>query len=203
MDVRKWMIKKLVTITKNSSIREAIELMKKHSIRHLPVVDGSRLIGLVTEGDLRQAIIPSMLEEVSLKDIMTTNPITVSPDTSIDTAAKLIFKHKIGSLPVVGVGNRLLGIITVTDILGAFIHIMGVLKSSSRVDIILSDKPHAFEEVSRIIKEHHAEIISVGILPKRQGKKIYSFRLEKCHVTPIAQALAKHGHKVVSISGRG
>lgn len=200
MDVKKWMVKKPVTIAKNSSIREAIKLMKKHSIRHLPVVDGSRLIGLVTQGDLRQAIIPSMLEEISLKDIMITNPITVSPNTSIDTAAKLIFEHKIGGLPVVSKGNRLLGIITLTDILGAFIHIMGVLKSSSRVDLILSDKLDAFEEVSRIIKGHNAEIISVGILPERHGKKIHSFRLEKCRVTPIAQALAKHGHKVVSVS---
>jgi len=194
------MVKKLVTIAKNSSIREAIELMKKHSIRHLPVVDGSRLIGLVTQGDLRQAIIPSMLEEISLKDIMITNPITVPSDASIDTAAKLIFEHKIGCLPVVSKGNRLLGIITVTDILGAFVHIMGILKSSSRVDLILSDKPDAFEEVSRIMKWYNAEIISVGILPERHGKKIHSFRLEKCRVTPIAQALAKHGHKVVSVS---
>lgn len=200
MDVKKWMVKKLVTIAKNSSIREAIELMKKHSIRHLPVVDGSRLIGLVTQGDLRQAIIPSMLEEISLKDIMITNPITVPSDASIDTAAKLIFEHKIGCLPVVSKGNRLLGIITVTDILGAFVHIMGILKSSSRVDLILSDKPDAFEEVSRIMKWYNAEIISVGILPERHGKKIHSFRLEKCRVTPIAQALAKHGHKVVSVS---
>lgn len=201
MDVKRWMVKNPVTITRDTSIQEAIGLMKEYSIRHLPVVEDLKLIGLVTQGDLRQAIIPSMVEDIGLKDIMITNPIVTSPDASIDTAAKLIFKHKIGSLPVITKGNRLVGIITVTDILSAFIHITGILKSSSRVDVMLSERSDAFEEVSRIIKKHNGKIISVGIFPRRGARKIYSFRLGKCNVPPIAQALEEKGHKVISISG--
>lgn len=201
MDVKRWMVKNPVTITRDTGIQEAIGLMKEHSIRHLPVVENLKLIGLVTQGDLRQAIIPSMVEDIGLKDIMITNPIVIPPDASIDTAAKLIFKHKIGGLPVVTKGNRLVGIITVSDILSAFIHIMGILKSSSRVDVMLNERPDAFEEVSGIIKEHDGKIISVGILPRRGVRKIYSFRLGKCNVPPIVQALEEKGHKVISTSG--
>lgn len=201
MDVKRWMVKSPVTITRDTNIQEAIDLMKKHSIRHLPVVEDLKLIGLITQGDLRRAFIPSMIEDIDLSDIMITNPIVTSPDASIDSVAKLIFKHKIGGLPVVTKGNRLVGIITVTDILSAFIHMMGILKSSSRVDVMLSESPDAFEEVSGIIKEHHGNIISVSILPRRHAKKIYSFRLGKCDIPPIAQALEQKGHKVISISG--
>ncbi len=200
MLVKKWMAKKPVTIGKDSGIQEAIDLMKQHSIRHLPVVDDGNLVGLVTQGDLREALIPSIIEDISLRHVMIANPITVSSDDTVGHAARLIFKHKIGGLPVVTKTNRLVGIITVTDILGVFIQMMGVLKSSSRVDVILAKAPDAFEEVSRIVTRHNGVIISVGIIPRRSGKRIHSFRLEKCDVARIAEALEKHGHKIVSVS---
>lgn len=199
MKVSEWMEKQLITISKETTIQEAIALMKKHSIRHLPVVEGKRLIGLVTEGDMRQAFVASLIEDLSIDDLMIKDPITISEDIEIEDAAKIIYYNKIGGLPVVDAENQILGIITVADIMAAFIELMGLLKSSSRIDIILGDNPEAFEEVSRIIGSQDGEIISVGMSPQSDAKQnIYFFRLKKRNIVPILQSLENAGYEVLT-----
>ena len=200
MQVSKRMVRKLVTIPPNTSILKAMEVMRKNSIRHLPVVDGRKFVGFVTEGDLRQASLLSMVDKVSIEDVMIKKPVTVSPEASLEEAAKLISSHKIGGLPVVK-GNRLVGIITIVDILRAFIQLMGILKSSSRVDLVLGGKPHAFEEVSGVFRDHRAEIISVGMSNHKNRKnRIYYFRLGKCQMYPIVASLREKGYRVISVT---
>jgi acetoin utilization protein AcuB len=197
MKVSEWMVANPVTVTPQTEVREAIRLMRKHSIRHLPVVEGPEFVGLVTAGDLRELILPSMVDTIHLREVMITEPITVGPETHIDEAARTIYENKIGGLPVVE-GGRLLGIITVSDILKAFIEIMGVLTASSRIDVMLAARPKAFEEVSRILAAHGADIISVGIQSRPDGGRVYFFRLAKCEVAPIVKSLEERGHTVVS-----
>jgi len=199
MKVSEWMTKDVISITKDRSIQECVNLMKKHSIRHLPVVEDGKLVGLVTEGDLRQIFLASLIEDLTIKDVMISDPITVSPDTEIEDAAKVIFYNKIGGLPVVDEEDRLLGIITVADILAAFIEIMGVLKATSRIDVILGDDPEAFEKVSSLIRDRGGEIVSVGISGHRiRRKRVYYFRLKKCNVRHLAKVLERAGYQVVS-----
>ena len=200
MQVRKRMVRQLVTIPPQTSILNALKVMRDSSIRHLPVVDGGNLVGFVTEGDLRQASFLSMVDKVSIEDIMIKNPVTIAPDASLEEAAKLVYSHKIGGLPVVK-GKKLVGIITIVDILHAFIELMGILKSSSRIDLVLGEKPQAFEEVSGIFKEHGSEIISVGMSNHKDRKKrIYYFRLEKCPLQPIIDSLKNKGYQVLSVT---
>lgn len=199
MKVGEWMERELVTIDRNTTIQEAISLMKKHSIRHLPVIEEGRLVGLVTEGDMRQVFVASLIEELGIDDVMIKDPFTVKVDTEIDDAARVIYYNKIGGLPVVDEGQGLLGIITVADIMAAFIELMGVLKSSSRIDIVLGQDPEAFEGVSRIISSNGGKIISVGMLPQSDRKKnIYFFRLEKHRIGKIVDALGKAGYRVIA-----
>jgi len=189
-----------VIISPSASILDAIELMKKHSIRHLAVVDREeRLVGWISDTDLRGVLVASMIEELAVGDVMISNPITVLSSDVLEQAALLITEHKIGGMPVLEDG-KLVGVITVVDILEAFIDIMGVLRSSSRLDVQLGDSRDAFQEVSRIIREHNGEIISVGILSQDTPERIYSFRIEKCDTQPLRQALEAQGHKVVSSS---
>ncbi len=200
MLVARRMSRDPVAISPKASIQDAIELMKKHSIRHLPVVDRKeRLVGWITDTDLRGVLIASMIEELTVGDVMIADPITVSSTDVLEEAALLITKHKIGGMPVLEDG-KLVGIITVVDILEAFIDIMGVLGSTSRLDVQLGESRDAFQEVSRIIREHNGEIISVGILSQESPERIYSFRIEKCDTEPLRQALEAQGHKVVSSS---
>ena len=200
MLVARRMSRKPIAISPEASIQEAIELMKQHSIRHLAVVNGQeRLVGWVTDTDLRGVFIASMIEELTIGDVMISDPITISSNEALEQAALLITEHKIGGMPVLEDG-KLVGVITVVDILKAFIDIMGVLGSSSRLDVQLGESRDAFQEVSQIIREHNGEIISVGILSHEAPERIYSFRIEKCDTEPLRQALEAEGHKVVSSS---
>ncbi len=198
MLVARRMTKNPVTISPKASIQDAIQLLKRHAIRHLPVVDeDKRLVGWISDSDLRGVLIPSMIEDLTVGDVMIADPITVSPDEVLEKAALLITEHRIGGLPVLENG-KLVGVLTVVDILEAFIDIMGVLRSSSRLDVQLRDCVVDFHEVSRIIREHDGEIISVGILSEEPDQRVYSFRLEKCDVERVRRALEASGHKVVS-----
>ena len=200
MLVARRMTRDPISISPEASIQEAIELMKTHSIRHLAVVDEQeRLVGWVSDTELRGVFIASMIEELTVGDVMIADPITVSSSDVLEQAALLISKHKIGGMPVLEDG-KLVGIITVVDILEAFVDIMGVLGSSSRLDVRLGDSRDAFPEVSRIIREHDGQIISVGILSQESPERIYSFRIEKCDTEPLRQALEEQGYEVVSFN---
>jgi acetoin utilization protein AcuB len=198
MKIQSLMIKNPITIGPNTSVGEAIELMKANSIRHLPVIDrGKRLIGFLTLADLKQGLIPSMLGDVSLDDLMIKNPITVSPDNDIEFAAQLIYNHKIGGMPVVKNG-KLVGIVTATDMLRTFIDMMGILSATSRIDVELEEKPAAFKKAMQIINDNGGDIINVSMTPRQKGKRIYYFRLSACKTNIIKKALAKERFKVIA-----
>lgn len=209
MVVGERMHSKVITVKEDDSLQRAFSLMKKGSIRHLPVVRGKELVGMITDRDLRQAMLPvedsekgketyRLPKTARVEEHMTRQVITVTPFTDIEEAARLIYVHKIGGLPVVEEG-RLVGIITETDILEIFIEMMGILTASSRVDVVLRDDPAAFEEACRLIKAHGGRIISVGMSGHEdKHKRVYYFRLELCEVQPIVRALTQAGYHVVS-----
>ena len=194
MKVRNWMITDLITVSPKDTVEFAIQIMQQHSIRHLPVVEDNRLVGLVTESSLRPYLSPEKLK-LPLREVMIINPITIDPEASIDEAARLIYKYKIGGLPVISQG-KLVGIITITDILEAFIELMGILKASSRLDII--PKEDNLNSALEVIKRGGAKIISIGMDITSEGEKIYFIRVEKTNLERIALELEAEGHKVVS-----
>ena len=120
-----------LTVSPEDSLENAIDLLQKHNIRELPVVEHGKLIGIVTDRDLRE-IAPSYpvfrdqqeirhyLQKLKVASAMTVDPWVVSPDTPLVEAARLLQTYRIGSLPVVQ-GNELVGIISVTDFLKLFI----------------------------------------------------------------------------------
>ena len=183
MKIHALMIPDPITTTENASISDAIELMKINSIRHLPVV---------SEGHL-----PSLLGDISLSDLMIKDPIVIDPDSDIETAARLIYKHKISGIPVVK-NNQLVGIITETDILRAFIDMMGLLTASSRIDVIIGDQPGAFRAALQIINDNGGDVISVGMTGQEASKRAYYFRLTSCKTDVIRRALEKEGFEVLN-----
>ena len=198
MKIQSLMIKNPITIGPHASVGESIELMKANSIRHLPVVSrGKRLEGFLTLADLKQGLIPSMLGDVSLDDLMIKNPITVSPDDDIEFAAQLIYNHKIGGMPVVKKG-KLVGIVTATDMLRAFIDMMGILSTTSRIDVVLAEQPAAFKKAMQINNDSGGDIISVSMTPQQKGKRVYYFRLSSCKTNVIKKALEKERFNVIA-----
>ena len=198
MKIHSLMIENPITIRPNASVAEAIELMKANSIRHLPVVDaGNKLKGFLTLADLKQGLIPSMLGDISLDDLMIKKPITVSPEDDIEFAAQLIYNHKIGGMPVVKKG-RLVGIVTASDMLRTFIGMMGILSTTSRIDVVLGIQPAAFKKAMQIINDNGGDIISVSMTPQRKGKRVYYFRLSACKTGVIKKALEKEQFEVLA-----
>jgi acetoin utilization protein AcuB len=198
MKIHSLMIPEPITITANASISEAIELMKVNSIRHLPVVSqGMKLEGFLTLVDLKQGLIPSMLGDLTLQDLMIKNPITVGSDDDIEFAAQLIYKNKIGGMPVVK-GDQLVGIITATDILRTFIDMMGILSSTSRIDVVVDNQSSGLKKALQIINDKGGDIINVGMTAQQTGKRIYYFRLAACKTASIKKALMKQGYEVLA-----
>jgi acetoin utilization protein AcuB len=190
----------LVTIGKEASIQEALALMKRESIRHLPVVDQRmRLLGWITDADMRGVLIASMIEELTLEDVMIRKPLTVNPEMALEEAARILLDKRIGGLPIVENGV-LTGIITVADILSAFITILGLFTQSTRLDIKVSGAPNPLPEITKIARTHGAEIISLCQLPAAEdgSEFLYSLRLKKTDPQPIIADLEKHGIEVVA-----
>lgn len=198
LKVKNWMVKNPVTIHPQNSLQDAIDLMQRHAIRHLPVMEDDDLVGFITESNIRQYFIHVLHKELLIKDVMIVNPITIDVNASIDTAARLIHQYKIGGLPVLE-KRRLVGIFTTTDIVAAFIEILGLLQKSARIDIMLSEKGGTLDDVLRLIRENGLEILSVVTERPHPKRKIHCIRLEKGNLGPVMDLLEAHGHKVVSV----
>jgi len=135
MRVEEWMNRDVVTVRPDDSFRTAMHLIRQKGIRQLPVVEGKRLVGIVTDRDLRQTS-PSgvaglsihelhhVLEKLTVRQIMTTRVVSIRPDQTVEDAALLLLAHRIGGLPVVQDGE-LVGLITEGDILQAFLQLRG------------------------------------------------------------------------------
>lgn len=132
MKVRDAMTPHPITVSSDTSVPEAMQLLKTHGFRRLPVVDQGELVGIVTDKDLREAM-PSkattlsiwelgyLLSKLPVSEVMTEEVITVRPQMELRSAAELMLAHKIGGLPVVSVMGHVIGIITITEVLRAFV----------------------------------------------------------------------------------
>ena len=188
MKIESLMVPNPITISLHATVPKALELMKSNSIRHLPVVDSkNQFRGLLTLADLKQALLPSMLSDLTLADLMIKDPITVSPDDDLEYAARLIYSHKVGGLPVIR-QRILVGIITETDILRAFIDMLGILGNSARLDVV-TGKDSGLNKAIQIIHDHGGDIINIGLTAQHTGNRTYHFRLSRCNLAPIKEAL--------------
>ena len=141
MRVREWMSPSPTTVGPETSVSEARELMRRKVIRHLLVTEGERLAGIITDRDIRLNL-PSpatslsvwevnyLLAKLTVGDVMAKAVITVEPERPIEDAARLILEHRIGALPVVE-DDRLVGILTETDLLRAFVYSLTVLSATA------------------------------------------------------------------------
>jgi acetoin utilization protein AcuB len=211
MLVEKRMKADPITVGPHDSFRHAMNLIRQRGIRHLPVVDGGRLVGIVTDRDIRQASPSSatslemhelhyLLEKLKVGDVMTTNVVTVTPQTPIDEAARLMLHHRIGSLPVLR-GKDLVGIITETDMLQAFVDVMGIHAERTRLELVLEDRAGAFVDICRIIQDQGGDIASVvtAVATHRgEQKKVMVFRLEGVASDVLVRELEAGGHTVLS-----
>ena len=207
MFISKVMTRNVVTIYKDADISQAREIMSKHLFRHLPVVDeNNRLIGIVTDRDIRSVLPPSHLPQENspkewkrsskfrIKDIMTKNPVTISPIDTIQDALILLHKKHFGALPVVVEQQKLIGIISVRDLLREFINVLGLEEPGMLLCIIVENKIGQMKKIVDAISE---ENISFGsVLVSRyweKGKRAVFPYLLTQNIRPLKIKLKKMG----------
>ncbi|MFA4901817.1 MAG: CBS and ACT domain-containing protein [Desulfobaccales bacterium] len=172
MLIKDWMTKDPITITEDTSMIKAIHLMKERRFRRLPVVTLGRLVGMVTDRDLKEAA-PSkatsldvhelyyLLAELQVKEIMSHNPLSVSQDDTLEHAAQIMLDHTISGLPVVDAHGKVVGIITQSDVFRAFMHITGVLQGGVQFALRLEDRPGLIKEVVDLLRNRGARFVSL------------------------------------------
>jgi len=158
MLVREWMTKDPQTVSATTPVMEAMQRLREGGFRRLPVVREGRLVGIVTDRDLKEAT-PSkattlsiyelnyLLSKLLVKDVMVASVITVGPDDPIERAALLMEEHRVSGLPVIEDGH-LIGILTITDLLRAFVAFLGLREGGVRVTVDLPDAPGALARVA-------------------------------------------------------
>ena len=160
----------LVTVAPDMPIHEALGIMKREKIRHKPVLDHGKLVGIVEDEDLIYASpspatslsiweMSSLLSTITVREVMTEKVITVSEDTPIEQAALVMAENKIGSIPVLR-NAELVGIITETDLFQIFPELLAIHQSGIRVTFLVKEKPGQLAEVTKIIAEHGGNFIS-------------------------------------------
>lgn len=182
MYVKDYMVTNIVTVTSDTLVTDAQDLMKKHDIRRLPVVDRGRLVGLVTWPDIREAAPSSatslsiwelhyLLAKLKVGEIMTKKLITIAPDTTIEQAARIARQHKIGSLLVVEDKDRLAGLLTDTDIFDILIDMLGPYEGTVRLHFYESFKGKPLGEVTETINKHRVVIHSMFVVTVPGSKR--------------------------------
>jgi acetoin utilization protein AcuB len=162
----------VITIHPDVPIQDALKRMHEEGIRRFPVVDGrGRLVGIIAESDLLHAS-PSnvtslsvwemnyLLSKIKVEDIMVQDVITVTEDTPLEEAARIMVDNKIGALPVVR-NNELVGIITETDLFKIFIEILGARESGARFSVLVPNVPGELAKITKTIFEMGGNIVAL------------------------------------------
>jgi acetoin utilization protein AcuB len=172
MLVKDWMSKPVITVTPEDVMSKAITLVKEHKIRCLPVLRDEQLVGIVTDRDLKRASASDattlevhelnyLLNRQKIKSLMQPRPITIPFDGTLDEASYLMLEHKISTLPVVAGKDELVGILTRTDILKAFISLTSYPGRGLQFGMLIEDKPGAIANPAQDVWTEGGRIASI------------------------------------------
>jgi len=200
MLIREIMHPNPLTIEPNTPLCDAYKLMQDNGIRHLPVMENGKLVGIVTDRDLRLAT--SQLSKkpfdptAEVKEIMNHPVETTNPSDPIERATQLMRELKIGSLPVIE-DLQLVGIVTGVDLLDAMLLLTGVHKPSGRLDIRLSDKPGGLARLTSLLSERKINIHSILTYQEKNDKARLVLRVNTMEIRKLAEAICDNGFEVL------
>jgi acetoin utilization protein AcuB len=210
MYVGRKMTTKIVTVTPATTMVKARDLLREHNIKQVPVVDTQgRLVGILTDRDIRSAWaspattlsiyeLTYVLQKLTVESVMVKNVITTTPDATIERAAKIMHDNKIGSLPVVE-GDRVVGIITSSDLMEVLLDALGIEEESGRIAVLVKDRIGVLAEVCGLLKQKNINIRSMVTLPLHQypGRYELFMRLNPTDRANAVEYLIQAGYKVI------
>ncbi|HEX4844983.1 MAG TPA: CBS and ACT domain-containing protein [Geothrix sp.] len=191
MLVKEMMRRPVTVVSSGTTIGEAFQLLQDRGFRHLPVVDQGRLVGVLTDRDLRLATSNLCHTPRDAGDpvsvAMSSPPLTADPLDPVEDAARIMREHKIGCLPVVD-GSELVGILTGMDLLDALMLLTGVSKPSSRLEVALADRPGELARLTALLAERHVNIHSILTYPSPDAVRTV-LRVDSNQIRPLAEEL--------------
>lgn len=209
MYVKSRMTSNPYTIAFDAPITEVIELMREKTLKRVPVVHGDKVVGMITQGDI-QKVSPTkattlsifeinyLLSKTKVSDAMTKEVITISPDALLEEAAVLMRDNKISTLAVVK-DNKLVGIITESDIFDAFIDLLGFRDAGSRITVQAQDAPGALADITEIFKDLELNISHIAVYRGSTGFSDVVIRTNTINTDTLEKRLKEHGYKIDSL----
>lgn len=202
------MTKNPMTVTADTKVDEVAHLMKKHNFRRLPVVDDGKLVGFLSDSDLMRVApspattlsryeINSLLAKISVRDIMKKDVVSVNVDATIEEAALIMYKNKIGGMPVVSNMGAVVGVITETDIFKTFVDVMGLADGKTRITLEVTDKIGVVKDIAEIFGQAGVSIDSLITCKKEDNKYEIVIRGDITNIDDIKAKLEAKGYKVI------
>lgn len=209
MYVKSRMTANPITVSSETSVADAYELLLKNKVRRLPVVDNGKLVGIVTDKELQQ-LTPSkattlsiyeinyLLAKTKVKEAMTNNVYTTTPDALLEEAAVIMRDHKVSALPVLD-GEKLVGIITETNIFDAFTDLLGVRDNGSRVTVAAEDTPGSLSRLTKIISDEGININRLAVYRSEGTECQVVISINSINTAALEKSLNEQGFKVLHI----
>ncbi|MFN8398597.1 MAG: CBS and ACT domain-containing protein [Anaerolineales bacterium] len=192
----------VITVTPETPVHDALAMFKKEHIRRAPVVKDGKIVGIVSESDLLNAS-PSpvtslsvwemnyLISKVTIKQVMSKKLITVDVNTPIEEAARIMADKKLGGLPVMR-SDKLVGIITETDLFKIFLELMGARTKALRVTAEIDDKPGTLAKLTKAVSDAGGNFISFGQFSGEDtASKILTFKVAGLKKDDVTKALSK------------
>lgn len=210
MFVRDNMTKDPVCITPEQTISQVVDLMSEKKLHRLPVVQGKRIVGLVTEGTISASgaskatslsiyELNYLLSKTTVDTIVIRNVITIHEDALMEDAAMTMLKNDIGCLPVVDENGEISGILTQNDVFNAFLEILGYREEGSRIIIGVKDELGAIGEISKVFVRNHCNITHIGVYRNENGHADIIFRIDSFETEALEKDLQDSGYQVLSV----
>lgn len=202
------MTKNPMTVTSDTKVDEVAHLMKKHNFRRLPVVDDGKLVGFLSDSDLMRVApssattlsryeINSLLAKICVRDIMKKDVVSVNVGATIEEAALIMYKNKIGGMPVVSNMGAVVGVITETDIFKTFVDVMGLADGKTRITLEVTDKIGVVKDIAEIFGQAGVSIDSLITCKKEDNKYEIVIRGDITNIDDIKAKLEAKGYKII------
>ena len=200
MFVSERMSRPVICVSPDEPINEVLAMFRKEHIRRAPVMKDGKLAGIVSERDLLNAAPSSattlnvwelnyLISKVKIKDVMSKKVITVDQDTPIEEAARIMADKKIGGLPVLS-GEKVVGIITETDLFKVFLELMGARQKAIRVTATIPERPGELAKVTKAISSNGGDFISLGMFAgPNTDSRILTFKVQGMKKEKIREVL--------------
>ena len=214
MFVANCMTKNPITIAPDVGIDEAAKIMDKGHFRRLPVVEHGKLVGFFTNRDLLRASpsaattldrfeMRTLLSKIKVADVMQKNVITVTDTTTIEEAALVMAREKIGGMPVLSEVGKVVGIISSTDIFRAFVTVMGLDSGKTRLTIAVADRKGVLRDIATVLADLDINIDSMVTIPQPSGTYDIIIRADIADVETVTERLAAKGFTVSHVTQIG